>query len=58
MEAQKSDMYNTLYSLDARIKPLMENNPAFVLRWLLGGAIDELDEQVMSALWITSGSAI
>ena len=29
-----------------------------ILSWLLDGAIDELDEQIMSEFWITSGSAI
>ena len=58
VEAQRTDMYHALYSLDARIEPLMENNPSLVLGWLLGGAIDVLNEQVMSEFWITSGSAI
>ena len=36
----------------------MENNQALVLSWLLGSAMDELDEQIMFVFWITSGSAI
>ena len=58
VEVQITEMYCSLYSLDARIEPLMQSNPSLVLDWLLGGAINELDEQVMTNFWITAGSAI
>ena len=48
VEVQRKEMYCSLYSLDARIEPLMQSNPSLVLGWLLGGAINELDEQVMT----------
>ena len=58
VEVQRREMYCALYSLDARIEPLIQRNPSLVFGWLLGGTIDELEEQVMTNFWIRAGKAI